>query len=88
MDGDYWQQFVGHFTQVNPHFFDNLKQKFPDLTANEIKLCAYIRIGMSSKQIAQMLNLSPESVNKNRYRLRKKLGMEKDEALDELIASL
>lgn len=88
MDGDYWQQFVGHFTQVNPHFFDNLKQKFPDLTANEIKLCAYIRIGMSSKQIAQMLNLSPESVNKNRYRLRKKLGMEKDETLDELIASL
>lgn len=88
MDGDYWQQFVGHFTQVNPHFFDNLKQKFPDLTANEIKLCAYIRIGMSSKQIAQMLNLSPESVNKNRYRLRKKLGMEKDEALDELIAGL
>ena len=88
MDGDYWQQFVGLFTQVNPHFFDNLKQKFPDLTANEIKLCAYIRIGMSSKQIAQMLNLSPESVNKNRYRLRKKLGMEKDEALDKLIASL
>ena len=88
MDGDYWQQFVGHFTQVNPHFFENLKQKFPDLTPNETKLCAYIRIGMSSKQIAQMLNLSPESVNKNRYRLRKKLGLDKDEALEASIASL
>lgn len=88
MDGDYWEQFVGHFVQVAPHFFDQLKQRFPDLTPNEIKLCAYIRIGMSSKQIAQMLNLSPESVNKNRYRLRKKLGLEKDTALDEIIAGL
>ncbi|MDE5605985.1 MAG: LuxR C-terminal-related transcriptional regulator [Bacteroidales bacterium] len=88
MDGDYWEQFVGHFIQVAPHFFEELKQRFPDLTPNEIKLCAYIRIGMSSKQIAQMLNLSPESVNKNRYRLRKKLGLEKDTALDEIIAGL
>lgn len=88
MDGDYWEQFVGHFIQVAPHFFDRLKQRFPDLTPNETKLCAYIRIGMSSKQIAQMLNLSPESVNKNRYRLRKKLGLEKDTALDEIIAGL
>ena len=88
MDGDYWEQFVGHFIQVAPHFFEELKQRFPDLTPNEIKLCAYIRIGMSSKQIAQMLNLSPESVNKNRYRLRKKLGLDKDTALDEIIAGL
>lgn len=88
MDGDYWDQFVGHFIQVAPHFFEELKQRFPDLTPNEIKLCAYIRIGMSSKQIAQMLNLSPESVNKNRYRLRKKLGLEKDTVLDEIIAGL
>lgn len=88
MDGDYWEQFVGHFIQVAPHFFEELKQRFPDLTPNEIKLCAYIRIGMSSKQIAQMLNLSPESVNKNRYRLRKKLGLDKDTALDEIIAEL
>ena len=88
IDGDYWEQFVGHFVQVAPHFFDRLKQRFPDLTSNEIKLCAYIRIGMTSKQIAHMLNLSPESVNKNRYRLRKKIGLDKDEALDEIIVGL
>ena len=86
MDNDYWEQFVGHFIQVAPHFFDNLKQYCPQLTPNETKLCAYIRIGLSSKQIAQLLNLSQESVNKNRYRLRKKLNLEKDMDLDELIA--
>lgn len=86
MDSDYWEQFVGHFVQVAPHFFENLKQYCPHLTPNETKLCAYIRIGLSSKQIAQLLNLSQESVNKNRYRLRKKLNLEKDMDLDELIA--
>lgn len=86
MDSDYWEQFVGHFVQVAPHFFENLKQYGPHLTPNEIKLCAYIRIGLSSKQIAQLLNLSQESVNKNRYRLRKKLNLEKEVDLDDLIA--
>lgn len=86
MDNDYWEQFVGHFVQVAPHFFENLKQYGPHLTPNETRLCAYIRIGLSSKQIAQLLNLSQESVNKNRYRLRKKLNLEKDVDLDELIA--
>lgn len=86
MDNDYWEQFVGHFVQVAPHFFDNLKQHCPHLTPNEIKLCAYIRIGLSSKQIATLLSVSQESVNKNRYRLRKKLNLEKDVDLDELVA--
>ena len=86
MDSDYWEQFVGHFVQVAPHFFENLKKYCPHLTPNETKLCAYIRIGLSSKQIAQLLNLSQESVNKNRYRLRKKLNLEKEMDLDELIA--
>ncbi len=88
MDSDYWEQFVGHFVQVAPHFFENLKKYCPHLTPNETKLCAYIRIGLSSKQIAQLLNLSQESVNKNRYRLRKKLNLEKDVDLDELISGL
>lgn len=86
MDGDYWEQFVGHFVQVEPHFFENLKQYCLHLTQNEIKLCAYIKIGLTSKQIAQLLNLSQESVNKNRYRLRKKLKLEKDMDLDSFIA--
>lgn len=87
-DGEYWKQFVVHFTQVDPHFFDLLKSKYPNLTPNETKLCAYIRIGMTSKQIAQMLNLTPESVNKNRYRLRKKFDLEKDIELDDFIKKL
>lgn len=87
-DEDYWNSFSIHFTQVNPHFFENLDKRFPGLTPNEIKLCAYIKIGMSSKQIAQMLNLSPRSVNTNRYRMRKKYGLAEDEDLDTIIKQL
>lgn len=82
---DYWNDFVLHFNQVNPRFFEQLQSAFPELTPNDLKLCAYIRIGMTAKQIAQMLNLSPDSVNKNRYRLRKKLGLEKEVNLDDFI---
>lgn len=84
-DDDYWEQFVLLFNQVDAGFFERLKDRFKDLTQNEIRLCAYIRIGMTSKQIAQMLNLSPESVNKNRYRLRKKLALDREEDLDNCI---
>lgn len=84
-DDDYWEQFVLLFNQVDAGFIERLKDRFKDLTQNEIRLCAYIRIGMTSKQIAQMLNLSPESVNKNRYRLRKKLALDREEDLDNCI---
>lgn len=87
-DEDYWSSFSIHFTQVNPHFFENLDKRFPGLTPNEIKLCAYIKIGMSSKQIAQMLNLSPRSVITNRHRMRKKYGLAEDDDLDLIIKQL
>ncbi|MCK9235838.1 MAG: LuxR C-terminal-related transcriptional regulator [Bacteroidales bacterium] len=85
---NYWNDFVAHFTEVNPTFFKILQKKFPDLTQNELKMCAYIRIGMSAKQIAQMLNLSHSSVNVNRYRLRKKLNLPKNVELDSFIGNL
>ena len=87
-DEDYWNTFAVHFNQVNPTFFANLAKRFPGITANEQKLCAYIRIGMTSKQIASMLNLAPRSVNTNRYRLRKRFGLEQDDDLDQIIKSL
>lgn len=76
-----WEQFKLHFESVHKGFFERLLKNFPKLTPNELKLCAYLRMNLSTKEIAQMLNISTESVTTKRYRLRKKLGLEKDENL-------
>lgn len=80
-----WDDFILHFEKVHPRFFEKLLMKCPDLTKNDLKLCAYIRIGMSMKQIAQILNIFPDSVKTNRYRLRKKFNLQDHETLDDFI---
>lgn len=82
---DEWSRFKLHFDSVHPDFFVKLKQQSPDLTENDLRLCAYIRIGMRAKQIAEMLSVTPDSVNTARYRLRKKLGLSKGQSLDDHI---
>ena len=85
---DEWSRFKLHFTSVHPDFFMKLKERAADLTENDLRLCAYISIGMRAKQIAEMLNISPDSVNSNRYRLRKKLGLERNQKLDDFIRKI
>lgn len=82
---DEWQRFKLHFDNVHPNFFVKLKEQNNKLTENELRLCAYISIGMRAKQIAEMLSVSPESINTNRYRLRKKLGLQRGDSLDEYL---
>ncbi len=82
---DEWQRFKLHFDSVHPDFFRKLKQLSAELTENDLRLCAYIRIGLRAKQIAEMLSVSPDSVNSNRYRLRKKLGLQRGDSLDDFI---
>ncbi len=76
-----WETFKKHFESVHTGFFTRLLEKHPTLTQNELKLCAYLRMNLSSKEIAQMLNISIESGNTKRYRLRKKLQLVNDENL-------
>lgn len=85
---DEWQRFKLHFDSVHPDFFVKLKAASNELTENDLRLCAYISIGMRAKQIAEMLSVSPDSVNSNRYRLRKKLGLGKGESLDDFIRKM
>lgn len=85
---DEWSRFKYHFDAVHPGFFVKLKEMCSDLTENDLRLCAYISIGLRAKEIAEMLNVTPDSVNTNRYRLRKKLGLGRGESLDELIRKL
>jgi DNA-binding CsgD family transcriptional regulator len=67
---------------------DKLQQKFPDLSVSSLKLCAFIRMKLSSKQISILLNTEPNSVIKARYRLRLKFGLEKDTGLEEFLNTL
>jgi ligand-binding sensor domain-containing protein/DNA-binding CsgD family transcriptional regulator len=72
MDKD-WEQFAIHFDKVHSDFLQILKSAHPQLSAHELKLCAYLRMNLSSKEIAQLENISVRGVEISRYRLRKKL---------------
>ena len=85
---EYWNDFVVHFTKINPDFFKSLQEKFPEITRNDLKLCAYIRMGMSTKQIAQMLNISYRSVDMSKYRLKKKLNLSAEDNLSTFIGTI
>ena len=68
-----WEQFTKHFDNVHSDFFSTLKSKYPSLSPNELKLSAYLRMNLSTKEMAQLLNISVRGVEISRYRLRKKL---------------
>jgi ligand-binding sensor domain-containing protein/DNA-binding CsgD family transcriptional regulator len=70
-----WENFAIHFDKVHSDFLTALKNKFPNLTPNELKLSAYLRMNLSSKEIAQLMNISVRGVEISRYRLRKKLQL-------------
>lgn len=68
-----WEHFALHFDKVHSDFLVALKEHFPKLSPNELKLCAYLRMNLSTKEIAQLMNISVRGVEISRYRLRKKL---------------
>ncbi|HRO46239.1 hypothetical protein [Agriterribacter sp.] len=72
MDAD-WEHFTIHFDKAHNDFFVALKEKHSTLTPNELKLCAYLRMNLSTKEMAQLMNISVRGVEISRYRLRKKL---------------
>lgn len=86
--GDEWEFFRIQFDKVHPDFFSKLKSLYPSLTEGELRLCAYIRIGMENKQIAQMLSLQPDSIKKSRYRIRKKMMIELEESLEDFLRNV
>jgi len=72
---DDWNRFALYFDQVHNNFLSILKTKYPQLSPTDLKLCAYLRLNLSSKEIAQLLNISLKGVEVSRYRLRKKLNL-------------
>lgn len=83
-----WEDFQKVFEKVHPSFSVSLKQKWPLLSEGDIRLATYIRIGLSSKQIARMLLLQPDSVKKNRQRMRKRMKLSAEISLEDAIRSI
>lgn len=83
-----WVTFNYQFECVNKHFFTRIKDRFPDLSTHDLKLCALIKLQLSAKDMADILSISPDSVKTARYRLRKKLHLQTEDNLNEFILSL
>jgi DNA-binding CsgD family transcriptional regulator len=71
-----WSIFESHFNEVHEAFLKRLRKSHPELTAGDLKLAAYLRMDLSSKEIAPLLHISLRGVENKRYRLRKKIGLE------------
>ncbi|WKV11185.1 triple tyrosine motif-containing protein [Marivirga harenae] len=82
---DDWEHFSIHFDQVHGDFIKRWKNDYPNLSPQEIKLSAYLRMNLSTKEIAHLLNISVRGVEIARYRLRKKLELERADNLQEFI---
>jgi DNA-binding CsgD family transcriptional regulator len=83
-----WEQFRVHFESIHKSFFVKLREANSGLTQTDLQLCAYIKLNMGTKEIARLMNITPESVNTHRYRLRKKITFKTEETLDEFIHGL
>ncbi len=81
-----WIDFKERFIKVHASFFTNLKSKFPNLSPADEKLCALIKLNMTSKEIANILFISPKSVDQKKYRLKKKIAENSEKDLYQIIA--
>jgi len=85
---DDWQVFEEAFNSADKDFLKKVKQNHPALTSNDLRLCAYLRLNLSSKEIAPLLNISSRSVEVKRYRLRKKMGLQRESSLTDYILEI
>lgn len=87
MDKD-WEKFQKHFEDVHSDFFKILHERYPELTPKDLRMCAYLRMNLSTKEIALISNISVRGVEISRYRLRKKLDVPKDQNLVDFIMNI
>lgn len=85
---DDWNRFTRNFDGVYHDFLHTLQQRHPKLTQGDLRMCAYVRMGLATKDIAPLLNISPKSVEMSRYRLRRKLELGKDVSLASYLSNL
>ena len=84
---DDWKIFEHNFDRANRYFFRKLKESYPQLTQSDLRLCAYLQMNLTSKEVAQLMNISVRGVESHRYRLRKRLDIPSDKNLFEFIST-
>ncbi len=73
--GSEWDEFFTHFEEVNQGFITSLKEKHPDLTSNDIRFLSYVFMNLTTKEIASLLNITPEACRKRKERISKKMNL-------------
>jgi tetratricopeptide (TPR) repeat protein len=73
-----WEQFLASFREVHRDFIEHLQQSYPDITKSEIRLACLMKMNLSSKELAALLNVTHDGIKKARYRLRKKMNLESE----------
>ncbi|MGB5988988.1 MAG: LuxR C-terminal-related transcriptional regulator [Marinifilaceae bacterium] len=86
-DNNEWDVFQANFNIAHNYFFKNISSKHSNLTPTDLRVCAYLKMNLSTKEIASLMNVSPKSVEVSRYRIRKKMDLNKDESLTNYVMS-
>ena len=84
----FWATYRNNFDLIHKRFFRTLHEKYPDLTSNDLRLCALLRLNLNTKEIASFTRLSIRGVEGARYRLRKKLGIPTDKSLTDFLIEI
>ncbi|WP_152593058.1 helix-turn-helix transcriptional regulator [Jejuia pallidilutea] len=83
-----WEVFKSYFSEVHNNFDHKIKEIYPEATEKEMRLASFLRMNLSTKEIASMMNVLPESVLKGKYRLKKKLELDKNTDLNQFLSNL
>ncbi|SKA41504.1 Y_Y_Y domain-containing protein [Chitinophaga eiseniae] len=76
-----WDVFAAHFDELNDGFLNKLKKEYPQLTKTDLKMCTYIKLNLTTKEVSQLLNITVRGVEVSRYRIRKKIGLPTEQSL-------
>ncbi|WDO14454.1 tetratricopeptide repeat protein [Flavobacterium sp. WW92] len=85
---DYWKEFSIKFGQIHPDFKGKLQERFPILTKNDINFCSLLKLNLSNKEIATLLQISHESVITKKYRIKKKIQIQDDNEFEKIISEI
>lgn len=85
---DDWKMFLIKFEEKHTGFFKKMKALYPQLTNNDLRLCACLKLNLETKEIASLMNLSIRAVENSRYRLRKKLNIQPSQNLNEFFLEI
>lgn len=86
IEKDYnWEKFAENFDVIHKNYLKRLKQNFPSLNKGDLKLCAYLKMGLNSKDIAYLMNMTSRGIEMYRYRLRKKLDLNREVNLSDFL---